>query len=137
VPSLTARNVRLGLATVLVATCISACSSTRASTSVTSTTVGPVGSRVATSDPAGEQSVCSRIDGIFYFPTVPAGGYTVSSTAAKEIETLLLQAHSTELHAQATLLRQAIDADDESGMVRVILHVEDDTCTPSGIPPAT
>jgi hypothetical protein len=74
---------------------------------------------------------------MFYIPTVPAGGYTVSRATANDIEMLLVQAQSASLRAEAAPLQQAIAADDEAGMVSVILHVENSTCTPSGIPPAT
>jgi len=133
----TARTAWLGLAIVVAANCISACGSTGASSADTSTTAKVHGVGVATSDPIGEQSVCAEIDQRFYFPTVPAGGYTVTRSTASDIEHLLEHAQSTDLQAEASPLKRAIDADNESAMVSVILHVQNSTCAASGTPPAT
>ena len=135
--SLTARTAWLGLAIVIAGSCISACGSIGASSSDTSTTAKPPGGDEATSDPTGEQSVCAEIDQKFYFPTVPAGGYTVSRSTAADIEQLLQHAQSTDLRAEASPLERAIEADNETAMVSVILHVQNTTCAASGTPPAT
>jgi len=133
----TSRTAWLGLAIVCAASCITACGSTGASSADTSTTAKPPGVSVATADPTGEQSVCAEIDQKFYFPTVPAGGYTVTRSTASDIEHLLQHAPSTDLQAEAGPLERAIEADNESAMVSVILHVQNSTCAASGTPPAT
>jgi len=137
VASHTARCTRLGLAIVVAGMCLSACGSTGTSSSDTSTTAPPSGSDVATPGLAGEQSVCAAIDGEFYYPTVPAGGYTLSRATVDDIETRLRQARATGLRADAIPLQRAIEADNEAAMVREILHVQNTTCADSGTPPAT
>ena len=133
----TARTAWLGLAIGVAASCISACGSTGTSSADTSTTANPPGVSVATADPTGEQSICAEIDQRFYFPTVPAGGYTVTRSTASDIEHLLQHAQSTDLQAEAGPLERAIEAGNESAMVSVILHVQNSTCAASGTPPAT
>ena len=133
----TARTAWFGLAIVCAASCITACGSTAASSVDTSTTAKPPGVSVATADPTGEQSVCAEIDQKFYFPTVPAGGYTVTRSTASDIEHLLQHAPSTDLQAEAGPLERAIEAENESAMVSVILHVQNSTSAASGTPPAT
>jgi hypothetical protein len=74
---------------------------------------------------------------MFYFPTVPAGGYTVSRKKAVANDQLLEQAESSDLRAEAMPLHRAITADDEAGMVEAILYVQNSTCGTNGITPAT
>ena len=135
--SLTARKAWLGLAIVVAGSWISACASTGASSSDTSTTAKPPGGDVPTSSPNGVQSVCAEIDQRFYFPTVPSEGYTVSRATAAVIEQLLQHAPSADLRAEASPLEKAIEANNEAAMVSVIMHVEDTTCAATGIPPPT
>ena len=124
----TARTARLGLAIVIAASCVSACGSTGASSADTSTTAMPPGVSLATADPTGEQSVCAEIDQMFHVPTVPAGGYTVTRSTASDVEHLLQHAQSTDLQAEAGPLERAIEADNESAMVSMILHMQNSTC---------
>jgi hypothetical protein len=133
----TARTAWLGLAIVVGASCISACGSTGASSADKSTTAKLPSVSEASTDPIGEQSVCAEIDQRFYFPTVPAGGYTVTRSTASDIEHILQHAQSPDLQAEAGRLERAIEADNESAMVSAILHVQNSTCAASGTPPAT
>lgn len=132
------RATLVGLLLLVASNCVSGCGSTGPASAGRSPATEPsaVGG-VSASRPITDQSVCAQIDQTFYFPRVPAGGYTVTRVAARHIELLLGQAPSAGLHGEATTLQRAITTDNEAEMVSVILHVENSTCTPSGITPAT
>jgi len=74
---------------------------------------------------------------MFYFPTVPSSGYTVSRATAVGITDLLAQAQSGALRAEAAPLQRALTANDMAAEIHVILRVQNSTCAPSGMPPAT
>ena len=137
VASLTVRRTWFGLTVLIAGSCMAACSSTGPSPTDTSTTTTSSGSDVAAPDPTAGQGVCAEIDQRFYYPTVPAGGYTISRTTASDIEQLLQHAPTADLRAEAHPLHKAIEADNEAAMVSVIMHVANTTCGATGTPPAT
>jgi len=84
-----------------------------------------------------DRSICSRIDGLFYYPTVPASGYHVSRRTAMEVEALLKLASLEGLRNEAAPLQRAIDSNNEAGMVRIVSGLQNSVCTSIGIPPVT
>jgi len=84
-----------------------------------------------------DDRICATIDGVFYFPTVPASGYSVSRRSAIMVEGLLEHAPLDSLRNEATPLQRAIDSDSKAAMVQVFLHLENSVCPLLGVPPVT
>ena len=82
-------------------------------------------------------SICNQIVGLFYYPTVPASGYSVSLQSASEVEALLKNASFSGLRNEAVPLQQAIDSNNESDMVRIFGYLEYSVCPLVGVTPVT
>jgi len=120
-------RIRVVLSLLTVTLGLTACGTAKASSGGSGRSTAHLTSR----------AVCARIDGMFYFPTVPSSGYTVSRATAVGITDLLAQAQSGALRAEAAPLQRALTANDMAAEIHVILRVQNSTCAPSGMPPAT
>ncbi len=85
-----------------------------------------------------DTSPCETVQSLFFYPTIPATGETVSAASAATVEALLTQAHDARLRSLAPGLEQAIRADDEAAMVRIFSELSETVCPEvAGVPPAT
>ena len=84
-----------------------------------------------------DHSICVRIDNVFYYPTVPVSGYKVSRESAIEVDALLKSASLKALRSEAEPLQQAIDSNNEAGMVRAFTYLQDSVCPSAGVTPVT
>jgi hypothetical protein len=84
-----------------------------------------------------DRSICNQIVSLFYYPTIPTSGESVSLQSAIQVEALLKTASFSGLRDEAVPLQQAIDSNNESAMVSIFSDLEYTECPLVGVTPVT